>query len=102
MIIFGLLRIMYSLLLMIWQIFGIDYGKKEKNPIDNVYFYSKNNPTGAFQIRKEQVHIKCHFSKKIPLPFPQISVRTLLTRHSFNFWFINTKWEGCGSLVVKG
>lgn len=48
---------MYSLLIMIWQILGIDYGKKEKNPIDNVYFYSKKNPTEAFQIRKEQVHI---------------------------------------------
>ncbi|XP_047669851.1 deoxynucleoside triphosphate triphosphohydrolase SAMHD1-like [Tachysurus fulvidraco] len=37
------------------SVFGIDYGKKEKNPIDNVYFYCKHNPTEAFQIRKEQV-----------------------------------------------
>ncbi|MCI4376947.1 hypothetical protein PGIGA_G00197560 [Pangasianodon gigas] len=37
------------------NVFGIDYGKKEKNPIDSVYFYCKNNPSKAFQIRKEQV-----------------------------------------------
>lgn len=42
------------------QIFGIDYGMKDKNPIDNVYFYCKNDPSNPIQIRKEEVCIKPH------------------------------------------
>ncbi|KAK3567733.1 hypothetical protein QTP86_024055, partial [Hemibagrus guttatus] len=51
------------------SIFGIDYGKKEKNPIDNVYFYCKNEPNKAFQIRKEQV------SKLLPPTFSEEHIR---------------------------
>ncbi|GAA6083159.1 deoxynucleoside triphosphate triphosphohydrolase SAMHD1-like isoform X2 [Tachysurus ichikawai] len=51
------------------SVFGIDYGKKEKNPIDNVYFYCKHNPTEAFQIRKEQV------SKLLPDIFSEKHIR---------------------------
>lgn len=52
---------------MIWQVFGIDYGKKKTNPIDNVYFYSKNDLKKAFQIRKEEVEIRHQFSEIRPL-----------------------------------
>ncbi|KAM9501651.1 deoxynucleoside triphosphate triphosphohydrolase SAMHD1-like [Clarias gariepinus] len=47
-------------------VFGIDYGKKKKNPIEDVYFYSKKNPNEAFQIRKEEVSklLPEHFSEK--------------------------------------
>ncbi|XP_031750063.1 deoxynucleoside triphosphate triphosphohydrolase SAMHD1-like [Xenopus tropicalis] len=37
------------------DVFVMDYGMKEKNPIDKVYFYSKNNPKEAFNIRREEV-----------------------------------------------
>lgn len=33
----------------------MDYGMKEKNPVNNVYFYCKNDPTKAIKIRKNQV-----------------------------------------------
>ncbi|XP_039647664.1 deoxynucleoside triphosphate triphosphohydrolase SAMHD1-like [Perca fluviatilis] len=32
-----------------------DYGMKDKDPIKNVYFYSKRNPDTAFKITKDQV-----------------------------------------------
>ncbi|KAB5578928.1 hypothetical protein PHYPO_G00188120 [Pangasianodon hypophthalmus] len=47
------------------KVFGIDYGKKEENPIDSVYFYCKNNPSKAFQPQKEQV------SKLLPNTFSE-------------------------------
>lgn len=33
----------------------LDYGMKEENPINNVRFYCKDDPTTAIQIRKNQV-----------------------------------------------
>ncbi|KAI3357661.1 hypothetical protein L3Q82_016069, partial [Scortum barcoo] len=33
----------------------LDYGMKDKDPINNVYFYSKHDNTKAFKIAKEQV-----------------------------------------------
>ncbi|KAF5886396.1 deoxynucleoside triphosphate triphosphohydrolase SAMHD1, partial [Clarias magur] len=50
-------------------VFGIDYGKKEKNPIDDVYFYSKKDPNKAFQILKEEV------SKLLPQTFSEKHIR---------------------------
>ncbi|KAG7477935.1 hypothetical protein MATL_G00074830 [Megalops atlanticus] len=37
------------------SIIDMDYGMKGKNPINNMRFYSKQNPTKAFKIRKDQV-----------------------------------------------
>nr|XP_015220264.1 PREDICTED: deoxynucleoside triphosphate triphosphohydrolase SAMHD1 [Lepisosteus oculatus] len=37
------------------SVINIDYGMKEKNPINNVRFYCKNDPTNAIRIRKDQV-----------------------------------------------
>lgn len=38
-----------------WQIINMDYGMKEKNPIDHVRFYMKDLPTKAIKVRKDQV-----------------------------------------------
>lgn len=47
----------------------MDYGMKEKNPINNVRFYCKDNPTTAIQIRKNQV------SKLLPEQFAEQVIR---------------------------
>ncbi|XP_060772872.1 deoxynucleoside triphosphate triphosphohydrolase SAMHD1-like isoform X2 [Neoarius graeffei] len=39
------------------NVFAIDYGMKDKNPMDNVYFYRKTDPTKAIEIPKEEVSI---------------------------------------------
>lgn len=35
----------------------MDYGMKEKNPVNSVHFYCKNDPNKAIKIRKNQVLI---------------------------------------------
>ncbi|KAF5892445.1 deoxynucleoside triphosphate triphosphohydrolase SAMHD1, partial [Clarias magur] len=50
-------------------VFGIDYGKKDKDPIADVYFYSKKNPTEAFKICQEQV------SSLLPNTFSEKHIR---------------------------
>uniref|UniRef100_A0A669FBV3 Deoxynucleoside triphosphate triphosphohydrolase SAMHD1 n=1 Tax=Oreochromis niloticus TaxID=8128 RepID=A0A669FBV3_ORENI len=47
----------------------MDYGMKEKNPINNVRFYCKNDVTKAIQIRKNQV------SKLLPEHFVEQLIR---------------------------
>ncbi|XP_070695451.1 deoxynucleoside triphosphate triphosphohydrolase SAMHD1 isoform X2 [Pempheris klunzingeri] len=47
----------------------MDYGMKEKNPINNVRFYCKDNVTTAIQIRKNQV------SKLLPEQFAEQLIR---------------------------
>ncbi|XP_031172324.1 deoxynucleoside triphosphate triphosphohydrolase SAMHD1 [Sander lucioperca] len=47
----------------------MDYGMKEKNPINNVRFYCKNDLTTAIQIRKNQV------SKLLPDQFAEQLIR---------------------------
>ncbi|XP_059190172.1 deoxynucleoside triphosphate triphosphohydrolase SAMHD1-like [Centropristis striata] len=47
----------------------MDYGMKEKNPINNVRFYCKDDPTTAIQIRKNQV------SKLLPEQFAEQLIR---------------------------
>lgn len=47
----------------------LDYGMKEKNPINNVRFYCKNDLTTAIQIRKNQV------SKLLPERFAEQLIR---------------------------
>lgn len=47
----------------------MDYGMKEKNPINNVRFYCKNDLTKAIQIRKNQV------SKLLPEQFAEQLIR---------------------------
>uniref|UniRef100_A0A4W6F7X9 Deoxynucleoside triphosphate triphosphohydrolase SAMHD1 n=1 Tax=Lates calcarifer TaxID=8187 RepID=A0A4W6F7X9_LATCA len=47
----------------------MDYGMKEKNPVNNVRFYCKDDPTTAIQIRKNQV------SKLLPEQFAEELIR---------------------------
>ncbi|KAB5578926.1 hypothetical protein PHYPO_G00188100 [Pangasianodon hypophthalmus] len=51
------------------SVFGIDYGKNEKNPIDSVYFYCNKDPTKAFQIPRKQV------TKLLPNTFSEKHIR---------------------------
>ncbi|XP_062314410.1 deoxynucleoside triphosphate triphosphohydrolase SAMHD1 [Osmerus eperlanus] len=51
------------------NVINMDYGMKEKNPINNVRFYCKNDPTKAIQIRKNQV------SKLLPERFAEQLIR---------------------------
>ncbi|KAJ8361308.1 hypothetical protein SKAU_G00178330, partial [Synaphobranchus kaupii] len=45
----------------------MDYGMKEKNPINNMHFYSKNDPTKAIKIDQSQVSqmLPAVFSEKL-------------------------------------
>ncbi|TRY56058.1 hypothetical protein DNTS_017904 [Danionella cerebrum] len=47
----------------------MDYGMKEKNPINNVHFYCKNDPSKAIKISKKQV------SKLLPECFAEQLIR---------------------------
>uniref|UniRef100_A0A673HL14 Deoxynucleoside triphosphate triphosphohydrolase SAMHD1 n=1 Tax=Sinocyclocheilus rhinocerous TaxID=307959 RepID=A0A673HL14_9TELE len=51
------------------DVIHMDYGMKEKNPINNVHFYCKKDPTKAIKIRKKQV------SKLLPERFAEQLIR---------------------------
>ncbi|KFO86307.1 Deoxynucleoside triphosphate triphosphohydrolase SAMHD1, partial [Buceros rhinoceros silvestris] len=51
------------------DVINMDYGMKEQNPIDNVLFYCKADPSKAVRIRKEQV------SKLLPMTFAEQVIR---------------------------
>ncbi|XP_016307308.1 deoxynucleoside triphosphate triphosphohydrolase SAMHD1-like [Sinocyclocheilus anshuiensis] len=51
------------------SVIHMDYGMKEKNPINNVHFYCKKDPTKAIKIRKNQV------SKLLPERFAEQLIR---------------------------
>uniref|UniRef100_A0A9J7XGN9 Deoxynucleoside triphosphate triphosphohydrolase SAMHD1 n=1 Tax=Cyprinus carpio carpio TaxID=630221 RepID=A0A9J7XGN9_CYPCA len=53
----------------IMLVIHMDYGMKEKNPINSVYFYCKKDPTIAIKIRKNQV------SKLLPECFAEQLIR---------------------------
>ncbi|XP_074500271.1 deoxynucleoside triphosphate triphosphohydrolase SAMHD1-like [Sebastes fasciatus] len=52
----------------------LDYGMKEKDPINNVRFYCKDDPTKAIQIRKNQV------SKLLPEQFAEQLIRVFFKK----------------------
>ncbi|XP_036386416.1 deoxynucleoside triphosphate triphosphohydrolase SAMHD1-like [Megalops cyprinoides] len=56
------------------SIIDMDYGMKGKNPINNMRFYSKQNPTKAFKIRKDQV------SQLLPQKFTEQLIRVYCKR----------------------
>lgn len=37
------------------QLVFLDYGMKDKNPVDHVRFYNKKDPTAPIHVRKDQV-----------------------------------------------
>ncbi|KAG2461832.1 SAMH1 triphosphohydrolase, partial [Polypterus senegalus] len=51
------------------DIIQMDYGMKEKNPVNNVRFYCKNDPEKAIRIRKDQV------SQLLPEKFAEQLIR---------------------------
>ncbi|XP_051489474.1 deoxynucleoside triphosphate triphosphohydrolase SAMHD1 [Apus apus] len=51
------------------DVINIDYGMKEQNPIDNVLFYCKADPSKAVNISREQV------SKFLPITFSEQVIR---------------------------
>ncbi|XP_055044729.2 deoxynucleoside triphosphate triphosphohydrolase SAMHD1 [Misgurnus anguillicaudatus] len=51
------------------SVIQMDYGMKEKNPINNVHFYCKKDPSKAIKIRKNQV------SKLLPERFAEQLIR---------------------------
>ncbi|XP_061297751.1 deoxynucleoside triphosphate triphosphohydrolase SAMHD1 isoform X2 [Pezoporus flaviventris] len=51
------------------DVINMDYGMKEQNPIDNVLFYCKADPSKAVKISKEQV------SKLLPKTFAEQVIR---------------------------
>ncbi|NXY48581.1 SAMH1 triphosphohydrolase, partial [Ceuthmochares aereus] len=51
------------------DVINMDYGMKEQNPIDNVLFYCKADPSKAVKITKEQV------SKLLPITFAEQVIR---------------------------
>ncbi|NWH80422.1 SAMH1 triphosphohydrolase, partial [Piaya cayana] len=51
------------------DVISMDYGMKEQNPIDNVLFYCKADPSKAVRITKEQV------SKLLPITFAEQVIR---------------------------
>ncbi|XP_029912103.1 deoxynucleoside triphosphate triphosphohydrolase SAMHD1-like isoform X2 [Myripristis murdjan] len=53
----------------ILDVVTLDYGMKDKDPIDKVYFYSKKNPDKPKRISKEQV------SKLLPADFDETFLR---------------------------
>uniref|UniRef100_A0AAX7VB16 HD domain-containing protein n=2 Tax=Astatotilapia calliptera TaxID=8154 RepID=A0AAX7VB16_ASTCA len=53
----------------IYLVVTLDYGMKNKDPINTTYFYTKANPTEAFKIPREQV------SKLLPVCFAEKILR---------------------------
>uniref|UniRef100_A0AAX7T0L8 HD domain-containing protein n=1 Tax=Astatotilapia calliptera TaxID=8154 RepID=A0AAX7T0L8_ASTCA len=53
----------------IYLVVTLDYGMKNKDPINTTYFYTKANPTEAFKISREQV------SKLLPVCFAEKILR---------------------------
>ncbi|TNN49460.1 Deoxynucleoside triphosphate triphosphohydrolase SAMHD1 [Liparis tanakae] len=51
------------------SVIDMDYGMKDKNPVNNVHFYCKDDPDKAVQIRKNQV------SKLLPEQFAEQLIR---------------------------
>ncbi|XP_060931440.1 deoxynucleoside triphosphate triphosphohydrolase SAMHD1-like [Limanda limanda] len=51
------------------SVISLDYGMKDKNPINKVRFYCKDDPTKAFQIREDQV------SNLLPAQFNEQLIR---------------------------
>lgn len=53
-----------------------DYGMKDKNPIDEMRFYSKQNPNNAYRVRRDQV------SKMLPHTFIEKTVSVYCKKHN--------------------
>uniref|UniRef100_A0A8C6J8V1 Deoxynucleoside triphosphate triphosphohydrolase SAMHD1 n=1 Tax=Melopsittacus undulatus TaxID=13146 RepID=A0A8C6J8V1_MELUD len=90
------------------DVVNMDYGMKEQNPIDNVLFYCKADPSKAVKISKEQV------SKLLPRTFAEQVIRVYCksqnpvivsaAKQYFIQWCMEknfTKPPKCGHLHLK-
>ncbi|KAK1898197.1 Deoxynucleoside triphosphate triphosphohydrolase SAMHD1 [Dissostichus eleginoides] len=79
----------------------MDYGKKEKDPIDSMDFYNKKNPTQAFKIKREEVSklLPEHFSETLVRVYSRkIDLKSLeAARGHFELWnnVRNPVWTDC-------
>ncbi|KAM3871742.1 deoxynucleoside triphosphate triphosphohydrolase SAMHD1 [Diretmus argenteus] len=75
----------------------LDYGMKEKNPINNVRFYCKNDPTKAIQIRKNQVSKflpECFAEQAIQVYYKKTDERSLeAAKKYFVQWCMNMNFS---------
>ncbi|OXB57335.1 hypothetical protein ASZ78_011755 [Callipepla squamata] len=55
------------------DVVNMDYGMKDQNPIDNVLFYCKADPSKAIKISKEQMHLQ--IPSKERAPFCEMKIR---------------------------
>ncbi|XP_052816404.1 deoxynucleoside triphosphate triphosphohydrolase SAMHD1-like isoform X2 [Mya arenaria] len=73
------------------QLVTLDYGKKDKNPIDSVMFYSKNEPNKAGPIRQDQESsfIPDHFTEQLIRIYSKNKDSEFIemVREAFNSWF---------------
>ena len=70
------------------QVFALDYGMKDKNPVDNMHFYSKENPDMAVMLPKEKVRTKAFMTEYFILVFPCMSCLCPVCRYSWgSFWY---------------
>uniref|UniRef100_A0A3B3C2U0 Deoxynucleoside triphosphate triphosphohydrolase SAMHD1 n=1 Tax=Oryzias melastigma TaxID=30732 RepID=A0A3B3C2U0_ORYME len=80
-----------------FQVIVMDYGMKEKNPINNVRFYCKNDPNKAIQIRKNQVSklLPEHFAEQlIRVYFKKTDSESLeVAKKHFVQWCINKNFS---------
>ena len=66
------------------QVIRIDYGMKEDDPIDQMRFYSKKDPTKAFKISKDQVR-------------PMLMLIEPPTTHFYGCTVLNELGHECGT-----
>ncbi|KAM9427077.1 deoxynucleoside triphosphate triphosphohydrolase SAMHD1-like isoform 1-T1 [Salvelinus alpinus] len=73
------------------NIVNMDWGMKEKNPINNVRFYSKNDPTKAFQIRQVSKLLPQCFAEQIIMVYcKKIDEETMeAAKENFVQWCID-------------
>ncbi|XP_055458178.1 deoxynucleoside triphosphate triphosphohydrolase SAMHD1 isoform X2 [Psammomys obesus] len=72
------------------DVINVDYGMEDKNPIDNVYFYSKSDSKKAFTISKDQV------SQLLPQKFAEQLIRVYCKKKDnksiHDAWQYFTQW----------
>ncbi|XP_044303454.1 deoxynucleoside triphosphate triphosphohydrolase SAMHD1 isoform X3 [Varanus komodoensis] len=67
------------------DVIDMDYGMKEKNPVNNVNFYCKSDITKAIKITKDQV------SKLLPEKFAEQIIRVYCKKTDEKFIYVATK-----------
>ena len=67
----------------------MDYGKKDKNPVDYMHFYNKENPEEAVKLPKEEVRTKAMMTEYFILVFPCMSCLCPVCCYlKGSYWFV--------------